>query len=71
MPRKRLTVDLLVCPEPSCQHVGKLPHQHGLRGFCVGAVSEGTAHKKARMQLVTFSAKAPEGENAPALKAVA
>jgi hypothetical protein len=54
----RLKVELLVCPH--CRHVGKLPHLHGLKGFCVGSVQHGTAHTKVRMVSVSFSGKAPE-----------
>lgn len=50
----RLSVELLVCPDPSCRHIGKLPHQHGLKGYCVGSAQHGTAHVKARMVPVTF-----------------
>ena len=56
----RLEVELLVCPEPSCRHVGKLPHVHGLKGYCIGSLEKRTGHKKARMVLVTFKGQAPK-----------
>ena len=60
----RLTVELPVCPEKSCRHVSKIPHSTARKDYCVGSVSEGTAHKKRRMVPVEFTAPAPkDGES--------
>jgi hypothetical protein len=57
----RLEVELLVCPEKDCHQAGKLPNSaESLRGYCVGSLQNGTAHRKARMVSVTFKGKAPE-----------
>ena len=56
----RLEVELLVCPDASCQQVGKRPYDGGLKGYCVGSAEKGTAHKKRRMVPVVFEGKAPE-----------
>lgn len=56
----RLEVELPVCPEASCGHVGKLPHREGLKGYCVGSPENGTAHRKRRMVPVTFTAPRPD-----------
>lgn len=42
-----LRVELLVCPEPFCHHVGKLPPSFGYRGYCTG--NEDNRHPKAKM----------------------
>ena len=60
----KLEVELPVCPEPTCNHVGKLPYGAGLKGFCVGSPEKGTAHKKRRMVSVAFSGSAPEAGTA-------
>jgi hypothetical protein len=56
----RLEVGLLVCPEPGCLQVGRNPSWQSTKGFCVGSVKEGTAHRKARMVPVLFKGKAPK-----------
>jgi hypothetical protein len=55
-----LEVQLPVCPDSNCRHVGKLPNQASLKGYCTGSVSEGTAHRKRRMVPVTFRGQVPE-----------
>ena len=55
MPR----VELPVCPDPHCRHVGKIPYGAGLKEFCVGSASKGTAHKKRRMVSVVFQGSVP------------
>lgn len=62
----RLKVELLVCPEPGCHLIGKLPNQYTLRGYCTGSVEIGTSHRKRRMQPVTFRGEAPAVEKAGA-----
>lgn len=54
---KHLLVELPVCPD--CNHVGKIAYGAGLKGFCVGAGSKGTAHKKRRMVPVVFQGSMP------------
>lgn len=63
MPR-RLRVELPVCPEESCQQIGKLPTTQSLKGYCTGSAVNGTAHKKRRMVPVLFTGSAPEVEGA-------
>ena len=53
MPR-RLQVELLVCPDPGCRQIGRNPSWQSTKGYCVGAIKDGTAHKKARMVPVVF-----------------
>lgn len=54
MSRRKLRVELPVCPEPGCGQVGKLanPGVMGVKGWCVGA--EGKGHPKRRMETRTF-----------------
>lgn len=61
MPR-RLRVELPVCPEKSCRHVGKVQTAQGLKGYCTGSAVKGTAHKKRRMVPVVFSASVSKVE---------
>ena len=50
---KPLEVDLLVCPEPSCRRVGKIPNSpESLKGYCTGPTTG--HHKKRRMVKVAF-----------------
>ncbi len=62
MAAPRLRIEHPVCP--ACHHVGKIPYGAGLKGFCVGSATKGTAHKKRRMVPVEFTAPAPkDGES--------
>jgi len=48
-------VDLLVCPEPACRHVGKIPIKGAatqMKGYCRGSMNDN--HPKRRMELVRF-----------------
>lgn len=50
-----LEVELLVCPEPGCRHVGKVPIKGAasqMKGYCRGAMNDN--HPKRRMELVRF-----------------
>jgi len=54
MSRRKLRVELPVCPEPGCGQVGKLIDGGvmGIKGWCVGRAGNG--HKKRRMETRTF-----------------
>jgi hypothetical protein len=56
----RLKVELPVCPEPKCRHIGKQPNGEALKNFCIGSILEGTGHKKRRMVPVVFTAPVPK-----------
>lgn len=49
-----LRVELLVCPDPGCRRVGKIPlgTNGGIKGFCTGMAA--TPHKKRRMEPTRF-----------------
>jgi len=54
MAAKKLRVELLVCPEPGCRHVGKKPlgDAMSIKGYCTGPSS--ATHRRRRMEPVRF-----------------
>lgn len=54
MAARLLRVELLVCPDPGCRRIGKVPLQTSaaIKGYCTGPAT--APHKKARMEPVRF-----------------
>lgn len=54
MAPRLLRVELLVCTDPTCRRVGKIPlsEHKTIKGWCTGGASN--PHKKARMAPTNF-----------------